>query len=56
MKTASNKIPMTVFKNMPRVAMATAIGTIVATSQAHAADTTDTKAAPAAAYDPYKNY
>ena len=43
-------------EKLPRAAIATAIGALVAATQAHAADATDAKTAPAAACDPYKNY
>ena len=57
MKNTSTKSLQSAFDKLPRVAIATAIGAmIVATTQAHAADTTDAKPASTAACDPYKNY
>jgi hypothetical protein len=56
MKNTSTKSLQSAFEKLPRAAIATAIGAIVAATQAHAADTTDAKPASTAACDPYKNY
>ena len=55
MKNSPTKTIRGTLQKLPNAALVAVLGSLVAT-HADAADATDTKAAPAAACDPYKNY